>query len=253
MSKVEEEIVEYLRQKGVEEEKIDKYRRRKLGLMYRPGIELGEELERGLTEHLRQRGYIFEEGGESLEDYVVMRLRHIGVEGEVVETPKPGFWITKKPPKTMVRLTGKNVDEIRLQKGQGAPPITRDFPAEIQLWVLFDKPLSREAKREVKAKSKVIKQNKKLGLFGGKLTDVKWVGNRIVDYLNQDMELRTKLIAAKEGFKHIKIRPEGKSAVDIKIVLETTSVGLDELIIMTDHFSDYDRIAKHVRDVLGAY
>ncbi len=199
---------------------------------------------------LRQKGYIFEEGVESLEDCVVTCLRHIGVESEVVETPKPGFWITKKPPKTMVRLTGKNVDEIRLQKGRGSQNYS---PAEIQLWVLLDKPLAREAKKEAKAKSKAIRQNKKLGIWGGKLIDVEWVGSRIADYLNQDMELRMKLVDAKEGFDHIKIKPGGKSAVDIKIVLGDDHVTAREVVIMTDHFSSYDRIAKHVREVVSAH
>ena len=79
-------------------------------------------------------------------------------------------------------------------------------------------------------------------------------GNQwIADSLNQDMELRTKLVTAKEGFEHIEIKPAGKSTVDIEIVLPPTSVGLAELGNMTRHFSSYDRIAKHVREYVATY
>ena len=181
-------------------------------------------------------------------DLVDHLLQPIGMKTKVVKLPTP-FWKSRR---RAVQLTGQNVDEIRIEHGS-SDPRGGDHPAKIHLLVILDKSPARKAKKEVKANYKAIKQNKKLGLFGGKVTDIKWVGNRIADSLNQDMELRTKLVTAKEGFEHIKIKPAGKSAVDIEIVLPPTSVGLAELGNMTRHFSSYDRIAKHVREYVATY
>jgi len=170
-------------------------------------------------------------------------LRGKGVEAEVVERHAP--WWKYQSTNRMVRLSGKNIDEIWIQpRSRGSRGSTIEW--ETNFGVLINRPLAAAAKRAVAAKRKIIKQNKFLGIFGGKVTDVRWVGGSIADTLNQDGNLQKELLswARKELLPEIRIKLAGKSAVTI-IAQEATLGG--------DDFEIYDRIAKHVREAVSAY
>jgi hypothetical protein len=184
------------------------------------------------------------------------------VHAEYVE---PATSDTPPWPPRKIRLTGQNIDEIQLTPGKreiGTEGMDYS-PGKVRLRVLLDKPLPKEAKKTVAVKSKVTKENKIWGVFGGTIVDVKWVGGCIADSLNQDVDLRSMHVGTKEGVDYIKIRPrgvsvldifeyirmrsKGKSAVDISVALEHPLTPSD-LRIIANHFSNYDRIAEHVRE-----
>ena len=233
-----------------------------------------------MSEFEDEKGHVLE-AKQSIEGYLVMRLRRIGVEARVVQTRRPSLGsrllrlLGGASPEATVELTGRNIRRIRLIEASQAAGggVT---PAEIELLVALDRPLTREGKRALRAKSEAVKENGKVGLSGGKATDIEWIGDRTVTSpsqdtglrtdliaakggmaasLNQDTGLRTELIAAKDGFDYISIRPEGESAVNIRIALEHTGEGLspNAIATMTAHFTSYDRIAEHVRRLAGTY
>ena len=43
----------------------------------------------------------------------------------------------------------------------------------------FDKQLSADTKKAIKAKTRLVKENKLFNLFGGRVIDVKWTGRDI--------------------------------------------------------------------------
>ncbi|MFC1968693.1 hypothetical protein ACFLVX_04840 [Chloroflexota bacterium] len=142
----------------------------------------------------------------------------------------------------MVRLSGKNVDEIRIRQRLrgGENPIM----CETNFRVLLDKQLLAATKKEVAAKTKIIRQNKFLVIFGGTITDFKWVGGGIRHTLNQDTNLHTMILDLVQDISEIRIKPEGKSAVTIR------KRGPEGVVSLRgDEFEIYDRIAKHVREI----
>lgn len=191
-------------------------------------------------------------------DYLQKREVH----AEYVEPPASD---TPPWPPRKIRLTGQNIDEIEVTPGKreiGTEGMDYN-PGKVRLRVLLDKPLPKEARKAVAVKSKVTKENKIWGVFGGKIVDVKWVGGLIAHSLNQDVDLRSMHVGTKEGVDYIKIGPrgisvldifeytrmrsKGRSAVDISVVLEHPLIPSD-LRVIANHFSDYDGIAKHVRE-----
>ena len=234
-----------------------------------------------MSESDDEKGYVPEEAKQSIEDYLVTLLRRIGVKARVVQTQQPSLGnrllrlIGGASPEATVELTGRNIGQIRLIEANQAAS-GGATPAEIELLVALDRPLTREGKKALRAKSEAVRGSRKPGLSDGGVTDIEWVGDRtatspsqdtglrtdltaarggIAASLNQDTGLRTELIAAKDGFDYISIRPEGESAVNIRIALEHAGEGLSPRAIatMTDHFASYDRIAEHARRLARTY
>ena len=184
-------------------------------------------------------GYLRGKGEGNWVDY----LRGKGVEAEVVELHAP-FWKYQST-KRAVRLSGKNVDEIWILPR--TEPGANYYTWDTHFRVLLDRPLAGATKKAVAAKSKLIGQNKRLGIFGGEITDVEWVGGGIAHALNQDTDLRMMILDVTHFISEIRIKPAGKSAVTIRVR------NREGLIRGGDVFEIYDRIAKHVREVVSTY
>ena len=76
---------------------------------------------------------------------------------------------------TVVQLSGKSLQEIRLYaRIYGTGLIIYRFYYDI----LFAE-LPPEVSRAIATKVKLVKEDKVIGLFGGKLVDIKWVGQDI--------------------------------------------------------------------------
>jgi hypothetical protein len=129
--------------------------------------------------------------------------------------------------------------------------------------IVSDKPLTDTSRKAIDAKTKLIKQNKFLGLFRGKVVDIKWVGRDIAEPLNYDKELSRLLIesASCNGSGKLRIQVKSPSVVEIlghefvkhpslltaeMIKTKAGQEACDKLL----KFEIYSRIAKHLNDVL---
>ena len=166
------------------------------------------------------------------------------MKAEVVKLNAP-FWKYQRMDRA-VQLYSANINEIRIVVAGGASPGSTSYTFHTHFRVLLDIPLPAATKRAVVAKSKVIKQNKLLGIFGGKIAYIRWVGGSMADNLNQDNELQKVLLvwAEEKRLPKIRIKPMGKS--EVTIIAHATTMG-------EDAFDVYDRIAKYVRELASAY
>ena len=191
-------------------------------------------------------------------------LRSLDVNATLAEEPATDL-LGRSAAETVIQLRGQNVQKIWLGTeayyGYGTIGSVSRFHYEI----LLDKPLSLRSKRGIAAKTKTVKENKFLGLFGGKVVDIKWVGGDIADRLNSDADLSKLLVdcANCSGSVELRIQTTFPAAVEIlgpKFIGPLPLPSAEELATQAElkagdklfKFEIYNRIAKHVRDVLSA-
>lgn len=77
-----------------------------------------------MSESQEEKGYSLEEAKQPIERYLVMRLRRIGVQARVQHTRRPSLGghllrlLGGASPEATVRLTGRNIGQIRLIEAQ---------------------------------------------------------------------------------------------------------------------------------------
>lgn len=182
---------------------------------------------------------------ENIVDY----LKRYGIKSKIVKEADVSD--VEKRSLEVIQLTGRSISEIELKKGQHSGDKGIGFNDRIHFRITYDESPKDGSRQATIARTKVVMGKKFLGMFGQKVVDVQWVGDRhIENALNQDIDLRMMLIdpSCKPEYRDIAIFPSsnpwGLEAVDIASQLEPS---------VQFNFQVYDRIAKHVRNVISAF
>ncbi len=187
-------------------------------------------------------------------------LRGSAVDARLVEeTVAEGFGSNAE--ETVIRVHGKNISRIRLvTEVPGATQRVSHFRYEI----FPPEALPGGAKRALKAKLKPVKADKVLHLFGGRTVAVRWAGGDIVERLNADRELSRLLVALTNQGEdaRIEVRANSPAAIEIRgpgfiqppswLSAGATAENDREKMNKIFGFEIYDRIARHVNDMLGS-
>jgi len=159
----------------------------------------------------------------------------------------------------VLHLTGRRINKIRLASPGYVSCNTLSRVYRFQYEINLDKKLSRGASRQISANTKSIKENKKFGLFGGKVVAINWVGGELADNLNRDSDVLktlldcTNLLGNPEFRVYMKdpstVVILGPRFVETRLLIELFRSGLKERQGgCVFGFSICDRIAKQVRE-----
>ncbi|MFC1912837.1 hypothetical protein ACFLX7_01400 [Chloroflexota bacterium] len=159
-----------------------------------------------------------------------------------------------------MQLSDQSLQEIRLYaRIYGTGLIVYRFYYD----VIFDEKLLREVGRTIAAKIKLVKEDKIIGLFGGKLVDIEWVGNDIAEHLNADSNLRQRLIQYAGYFDAGQIQIYAALPSQVRLSGPQLMVSINELngesgrkkikenLIKLLDFEIYEDIAEHIRKTLA--
>jgi hypothetical protein len=159
---------------------------------------------------------------------------------------------------TVVQLSGQSLQEIKLYaRIYGTGLIIYRFCYDI----LFDEKLHSEISRTIATKVKLLKEDKVIGLFGGKLVDIEWVGHDIAERLNSDSNLRQRLFQYAEYFDVGQIQIYAVSPSRVRLLGPKLLVSVNELndesgrgkikedLIKLIDFRIYEDIAKHIKKI----
>ncbi len=191
-------------------------------------------------------------------------LRHSGVDATLTEESVIDS-LGMRVNETIIKLKGQNIHKIRLVTMDYAGIGNGGSVCAFHYEIVSDKPLTSASRKAIDAKTKLVKENKLLGLFGGKAIDIKWVGRDIAEPLNSDTELSRLLVesASCNGSGKLRIQVKSPSVVEIlghefvepplllraeMIKTKAVQAACNKLF----RFEIYARIAKRVNDVLSA-
>ncbi|MFC1915242.1 hypothetical protein ACFLW4_00890 [Chloroflexota bacterium] len=180
-------------------------------------------------------------------------LRGLGVDANLVEKTREGTVI-----ESAICLKGQSIGKLYLEDYDEYG--TGSSASRFHFQIALDKVFPRSSGRTIAAKVKTIKENKFLGLFGGKVVGIKWVGGDLAVRLNRDMDLSRTLLECAKYSGSVELQIQAKSPATVEILgpkfvgpltlLKEREADLkicDELF----EFQIYERIAKQVRNLLG--
>lgn len=122
-------------------------------------------------------------------------LQSAGIDASFTHEQVSSLYDSVKEQEPVVRIAGENISRIVLR--------TRLF-ASCGLWQsisFFDYESALQAtpppqlSGKMKARVRPVIQNRFLGIFGGRVTSVRWTGGKLAEVLNQDKELSERLFS----------------------------------------------------------
>jgi len=160
----------------------------------------------------------------------------------------------------VLQLAGQSLQEIRLYaRIYGTGLIIYRFYYDL----LFDTKLSPEMCRSIATKVKPVKEDKVIGLFGGKLVGIKWLGRDVAAQLSSDNNLLSRLLDYAGYFDVGQIRIYAESSSRVRVLGPRLVVPVNELndeagrkrnregLIRLLYFEIYESIAQQVRKTLA--
>lgn len=118
----------------------------------------------------------------------------------------------------VIRLKEQNLDAIRLT---GIDSDSCGIPGEIlrfQYQVQLTKKLSAEEMQNINSATRTIKEGKILSYWGGKVTGIKWVGQKLADILNQDQAIKDHLMKCIKSWSYLEFQIEAISPTSVSIL-----------------------------------
>jgi hypothetical protein len=203
-------------------------------------IELQSIIEREREDKLREIALILGNRGISASLSKKQTVDYLGAEAE----------------ETIIHFENESIQNIRLVARQsGADYVVYRYCYEI----LLDEGPSSNMKKAIKAKLRLIKTDKNLGLFGGTIVGARWDGRVIAETLNSDEALLNQIVDYVKHLENAKIEIYAKSATEIVILGpeqfvtavsltgEPTRHQVSEDLSALFEYEIYNRIAKIVR------
>ena len=207
----------------------------------------------------------------SLVEDLCIHLKNLGINAKVLD-PKsteavqhsPTLGIFGNPPMGSIKIEGRNIDLVEIERAP-APSGNRSIISVLYSYVYIVKGNIRDDAhaQQLKADVKVIEK----GLINKVITGFEWRGGEVAQRLSDDSELRDMIRGI--GMPNIQINPHTKDQYvaitvssqqrgKIKGFLPSTeslSKMLHELGMLCfpsrEEFEVYDKIAKHVRTIVG--
>lgn len=140
--------------------------------------------------------------------------------------------------------------------------ITGDF-SRFQYEVSLNKKLTPALRQHIATVTKLIKGKKMLGLFGGEVIDINWVGRGLARLLNNDSEISRMLLECATSLKNLDFRIQVKSQTTVMIlgpsfaererITNLFKFGLKEPFEeCVFGYKICNRIARHIKELVEA-
>jgi hypothetical protein len=187
-------------------------------------------------------------------------LHHSGLEVELTSETATNY-LDMNFQESLIQIKNKNLNTIRLvgtdEGGCGVPGSILQFQYEIHL----NKTLSNELAEKINVETRLIREGKVMGIFGGKVTGVKWVGSRLAEMLNQDSALTEDMLKCVKSWSNLeyKIQASGTQTA----ILGPRFTDPDRLVRLYDTelksdlecclfgFNIVENIAKHIKELVS--
>jgi hypothetical protein len=194
---------------------------------------------------------------ESMASY----LRGLGIDAAVVTESAEG--ITEEViAESVIQLKKQNINRIRLLATDFISCGMIGSVSRFRYEVLLDKNMPHNADRRINSKTRPLKEKKFLGLFGGKVVDIKWVGRDLADRLNHDSNIKGVLLQCTRswGNAEFQIQMESPSVIEILGPRFAESQWIPQLDTIEGKkgfedcvfgFNICNRIAKYIRDIVA--
>ena len=158
-----------------------------------------------------------------------------------------------KTKESVIALIDDNINEIRLLNTFYE---LSDNAYRFDYNIITDRPFTPDLKKAMNVRSKVVKANKQIGLFGGDVVDITWSGNELAEKLNGDTELSKLVVESinNGGTADIRILAVLPSTVEILgpafIGSLLTDSAEQNRVIKIFGLEIYSRIAGHIRELI---
>ena len=116
-----------------------------------------------------------------------------------------------------IQLEGRRVDSIRLGRVRNSSCGDAGQVLRFQYKLKPEKEIPPEFIPALKARAEIIKEGKVLGLFGGKITGIKWTGQKLADILNRDSQVMDGLLPCAHLWGKLDIEISAVSSSEINI------------------------------------
>jgi hypothetical protein len=187
-------------------------------------------------------------------------LGEIGVEAELTNEIVKNYYIGMTFQEPVVQVKNKNVNVIRLtgdsRDGCGVSGTILRFLYEVS----FEKPLSQEIMAKIDTKTRLLKEGKIAGMWGGKVIGVKWEGKELAEKLNQETDLSEALLKCSKSWDsleyEIRASPSQVEILSPRFVHPERITELFENELKNDDkcclfgFQIIEKIAQSVRDLI---
>lgn len=117
----------------------------------------------------------------------------------------------------VIQVKGQSINRILLASTNFISCGIMGSVSRFHYEVLLDKELSRKSRQQIHAKTKSVKDKKSLGLFGGRVVGINWVGHELAEILNHDSDITQILLDCTKslGDPEFQIQTGSPSTVEI--------------------------------------
>ena len=190
---------------------------------------------------------------------ITNHLRNLGVDASLVEeSSMDNFGGTVREP--IIELKGRSIDRIRLASTDYLSCGILASVSRFHYEVFLDKKFTRKFSKDIRAKTKSIKDKKSLGLFGGTVVGINWVGQDLAELLNHDSEITKVLLDCikSTGKPEFQVQTRSTSTVEIlgprfaepQRITDLLTLGAKERFEECIFgFKICERIARHIREL----
>ena len=190
-------------------------------------------------------------------------LRNLGIDSILATEPSTdSFGGTINEP--VIKLKGQNVDRIYLTSTDYISCGVQGSVSRFIYDIVLEKKLTGKAGKLLEAKTKSIKEKKLVGLFGGLVVSINWVGRDLADLLNHDSYISKVLLdcAKSKGNPEFRVQVKlpftsqiiGPKFAEPQRIIDLLTFGSKEQFEeCVFGFKICDRIAEHVRQLVGAW
>jgi hypothetical protein len=116
-----------------------------------------------------------------------------------------------------IQMYGQKIDSIRVFRINNAGCSDTGDILRFQYKINLEKSINKEHLSRLRARTKIIKTGKILGIFGGKIANVVWTGNELADILNRDTEISSILLHCAQIWGEMGIEIEAKASTELLI------------------------------------
>ena len=188
-------------------------------------------------------------------------LRSQHIENELID--EPGTSVFGSPiTETAIQLKNSKINTIRLISNDYMTCGVSGSVSRFQYQIISSKQLGSDSVKHLSAKTKTVKDKKVLGLFGGDIVNLKWVGNGLASQLNTDSEIAGMLVKCAKSWENVEFQiqskpPEvieiyGPSFSDMARIQKLYDTGQKNTVEnCVFGFKICDRIAIHIIDLIN--
>jgi hypothetical protein len=137
-------------------------------------------------------------------------LKEAGVEAELT-SEKLNIYLNTIVDEPLIKIKGKNINTIRLIEVTSGGCDVPGYIMRFQYEIHPEKQIASESIQRLKAETRLIKEGKVIGFFGGKVSGVKWEGGKLAENLNQDLELSASMFKCLNSWAHLEFQIESSS------------------------------------------